>query len=878
MKNTDRLPRWECLQRMNKNIIEIPELCLVAMIGGTSSGKTTFANKNFKPTEVLSSDAFRAMVSDDENDQSVSSDAFELLFHAADKRLTNKKLTVIDATNVKSSARKQVLDLAKRQNVHAVAVVLNLPLDTLLKRNAKRCDRSCPERVVMSHYNDLKRSVRNLKKEGFRFVYEINSEEQASKIEIVRTKLWNDKKDEHGPFDIIGDIHGCCDELEQLLNKLGYYRDESESYKHPEGRKAVFLGDFCDRGPRNVYVLKTVMDMVDSGNALAVPGNHDVKLLKYLRGSNVKLDFGIEKTAEEFEKMGDNFKERAANFIDSLVSHYVLDDGRLVVAHAGIKQEYIGRGSGTVRSFCLYGDTTGENDEFGLPVRLDWAADYRGRANVVYGHVPASEVREINGTYCIDTGCVFGGKLTALRYPEKEIVQVSALQKYFEPPKPLEPENKEVEYSDMLSAGDIHGKMYVETGLTPTISIAENNVSAALETMSRYAADPHWLIYLPPTMSPCETSKLEGFLEHPIEAFEYYRKNGIKKVVCEKKHMGSRSVIVLCRDVEVARSRFGVSDDNRGIIYSRTGRRFFKDLESEKVILERLDKVLSRTGFWNAFNTDWVCLDVELMPWSEKAQKLLKSQYAPVGRAGIDGLASAVDILKSMKYRMDSLKKSITEVSSITSGQNLDIDKLLEKFENKKDSIEKYIKAYGEYCWDVKSVDDFRIAPFHILACESKVFYDKEHLWHMETIRKYMTGIDDIFVGTPYIYVDTENDESIEKGVQWWLKLTENGGEGMVVKPETYIVRYNGNLIQPAVKCRGREYLRIIYGPEYLNPEYLLRLKNRSLGRKRNLALKEFSLGMESLERFVNKEPLYRMHECVFGILALESETVDPRL
>ena len=266
------------------------------------------------------------------------------------------------------------------------------------------------------------------------------------------------------------------------------------------------------------------------------------------------------------------------------------------------------------------------------------------------------------------------------------------------------------------------------------------------------------------------------------------------------------------------------------------------------------------------------------MPWSEKSQDLLKTQYAPVGRSGIDGLSAAVDVLKTITTRMSEKEGSIAEVSPATSGQNLDIEKLLEKFENKKDSIEKYINAYGEYCWDVKSVDDFKIAPFHILACEGKVFSDKQHVWHMETIRKYITGVDGIFMETPYICVDTEDEASKVKGVQWWLELTGNGGEGMVVKPESYIARHNGNLVQPAVKCRGREYLRIIYGPEYLNPDYLIRLKNRSLGRKRNLALKEFSLGMESLERFVKKEPLYRMHECVFGVLALESEPVDPRL
>ena len=535
---------------MDKYRIELPEFCLVAMIGGTSSGKTTFAKKHFRSTEVLSSDFFRGIVCDDENCQSISADAFDLLFYAADKRLSNMKLTVIDATNIHKEDRKKIIDLAREQNVHAAAIVLNLPEEILQERNKARQDRNFSERVIRQHCHDAKRSIKNLKREGFRFIYVINSLEQLENTEIVRTKLWNDKKDLHGPFDIIGDIHGCCDELELLLDKLGYIKTNGE-YAHPEGRKAAFLGDFCDRGNRNADVLRIVMDMVKSDNAIAVPGNHDVKLLKYLRGKSIAMTHGIDKTIAEIEAKGDPFKSEVAEFIDSLISHYVLDDGRLVLSHAGLKQEYIGRGSARVREFCLYGETTGETDSYGLPVRLDWASDYRGRATIVYGHIAAKEVRSQNSTYCIDTGCVFGGKLTAFLYPEREIVDVNALQQYYEPVKPLS-EETDADIGDMLTVGDFNKKLHIETDLIPSIDIHENNAAAALEIMSRFAADPHWLIYLPPTMSPCETSPLEGYLEHPLQAFEYYRKHGIQNVVCEKKHMGSRAVIILCRNPETS--------------------------------------------------------------------------------------------------------------------------------------------------------------------------------------------------------------------------------------------------------------------------------------------------------------------------------------
>ncbi|MDE7137158.1 MAG: polynucleotide kinase-phosphatase [Ruminococcus sp.] len=853
--------------------IEIPEFALVAMVGATSSGKTTFANTKFRPTEVLSSDFFRAMISDDENNQNVSREAFDLLFYAAKKRLGLMKLTVIDATNLQQSSRKQITDLAREQNVHSVAIVLNLPEKVLIERNNARENRGFPERVIRNHCNDLRRSIRNLKREGFRYVYVLNSVEDIENAEIVRTKLWNNKQDEHGPFDIIGDIHGCYNELNELLDKLGYIRNENGVPVHPDGRKSVFLGDFCDRGPNNTEVLKLVMNMVKSKNALAVVGNHDVKLAKYLKGKKVQLTYGLDKTAEELSQQSDDFRKEVHDFMDSLISHYVLDDGKLVVSHAGIKQEYIGRGSSRVREFCIYGETTGETDEFGLPVRLDWASDYRGRATIVYGHTPSNEVQAVNGTFCIDTGCVFGGKLTAMRYPEREFVNVDAHEQYYEPVRPLD-KNDNSDMGDMLTVGDFQGKMHLTTELIPSVSIDENNAAAALEIMSRFATDPHWLIYLPPTMSPCETSKIDEWLEHPLEAFEYYQKNGIKNVVCEKKHMGSRAVIVLCHSTETAERRFGINDGTCGIIYTRTGRRFFDSAETESELLERLDNVLTDNNFWNDFNTDWVCLDTELMPWSEKAQGLIKTQYAPVGNAGHSVLGSAVELLEKACQRTNNAY----EVGEKTSGQNTDLHEVLEKFRFKKNAVDKYIDSYREYCWTVKSTDDFRIAPFHILAVEGKTFDNQQHIWHMETIKKYISGNDPVFMVTPYIYVDTEDKTSIENGVKWWEELTASGGEGMVVKPEYYTAKQGTKLLQPAVKCRGREYLRIIYGPEYLEPSNLKRLKKRSLSRKRNLALKEFSLGMESLKRFVQNEPLYRVHECVFGVLAFESEPVDPRL
>jgi protein phosphatase len=208
----------------------------------------------------------------------------------------------------------------------------------------------------------------------------------------------------------------------------------------------------------------------------------------------------------------------------------------------------------------------------------------------------------------------------------------------------------------------------------------------------------------------------------------------------------------------------------------------------------------------------------------------------------------------------------------------MDIAGVLGKFRDRETYLERYTEAYHHYCWPVNSVEDYRIAPFHILATERKVWSSENHLRHLEVIREYMTGSDTIFILTNHLTVDLSNSASREAGISWWRQLTEKGGEGMVVKSLDFIARGKEGILQPAVKCRGREYLRIIYGPEYTEPARLNRLRKRSLGKKRRLALDEFSLGMESLERFTSGEPLHRVHECVFAVLALENEEVDPRL
>lgn len=848
--------------------IEIPELCVVALIGTSGCGKSTFARKHFKPTEVISFDFCRGVISDDENNQSVTKEAFDLLHYIMRKRLELGKVCVVDATNVQSEARKPIIEVAREHHVLSVAIVLDVPEAICDERNKARPDREFGSHVIRRQRKQMRRSIKGLEREGFRYVYKLKPEE-IENVSIERTRLWTNRRHETGPFDIIGDIHGCYDELHSLLTQLGYNIDAAngDPPRHPDGRRAIFLGDLVDRGPKTPDVLKLVMRMVHGGTALCVPGNHDVKLMRKLKGRDVRITHSLQESLDQLEPEPPEFKSNLVAFLDKLVSHYVLDGGKLVVAHAGMNQKLMGRSSMKVREFALYGETTGETDEYGMPVRYNWAQDYRGDAMVVYGHTPVPEPEWTNGTICIDTGCVFGGKLTALRYPEKELVSVPAAKTYYDSVKPFLPAGESApplidhKQEDVLDIEDVSGKRHITTALHGKLIIREENAIAALEVMSRFAQDPKWLIYLPPTMSPSETTKQEGLLEHPNEAFEHYRSRGVGHVVCEEKHMGSRAVVVIAKDIESARKKFGKHQNSIGACYTRTGRKFFNETDMEREFLTLVNEAITRANWWDEFNTTWVALDCELMPWSAKAQELIRRQFAAVGAASEMSLAAVVTALES------------------TAVHNTEAAALLERFREKQQLCHRYRQAYREYCWDVLSLTDIKLAPFHLLATERMVHVDKNHIWHMEKSGQLAAASDGLIIPTNHRVIDLTDPTSTTGGAAWWEELTSAGGEGMVIKPLDFISRSSkGMLLQPAVKCRGPEYLRIIYWPEYTLDENLTRLRARGLGAKRSLALRELALGIEAIQRFVRDEPLYRIHECVFAVLALESEPVDPRL
>ncbi len=425
-----------------------PPVAVLMLVGPSGAGKSTFAATHFLPTEVLASDEFRARVADDASAQHATEDAFALLHFTLDLRLKHRRFTVVDSTALKPSARAQIVEAANKRYVPVYALVLDVPLDECIRRDARRTDRTVGEKVIVRQYITFEQARRDLQKDKSLAGVQVLTPETVHHAQIVRgaSAVGGSR------FDIIGDVHGCYAELCDLLSDLRYEWSNKDGLpRHPEGRIPVFVGDLADRGPDSPAVLKLACRLVAAGLALFAPGNHDDKLFRFLKGANVTRTHGLDLTIAQWDALPEAERNTLTTdiltYLATAPTHLVLDDGKLVVAHAGIRDEWIGQHHASVKSFTLYGDVRGFEPGTNKPIRHDWASEYVGQAFIAYGHTPspvlnwqtdeATGRRYVrlpitNGTVNLDTGCVFGGALTALRYPEHELYSVPARAVYAE--------------------------------------------------------------------------------------------------------------------------------------------------------------------------------------------------------------------------------------------------------------------------------------------------------------------------------------------------------------------------------------------------------------------------------------------------------------
>lgn len=859
--------------------IILPYAGIVLLIGPSNSGKSTFLKQlvdkgQVLPSEIISSDEYRVRVSNVEfidwahrwkdvseslydEYQQISAEAFSLMEATIEARCRLNKITFVDATHLYPDDRKRYIELAKKHHVPVVSLVLDVDQELLLLRDKNRENPRGSKRIKQQ-YQVFKREKRFIKKEGYFATYFITV---TNEVEVNRAKSNPVHLEVENGIDIIGDIHGCYEEMIQLLEQLGYEKNAQELYVHPEGRKFLSLGDIMSRGPESLKTMNFFLRHVKEKLAYMIDSNHGWKIARWLEGKNVTLNHGDELVAREFEKYEhpddiDRLKEELKEFLLKAPSHYVLTKNgipTLVCTHAGIKDEFVGKQSDDISDYCRYGDHEGVDDT-GRPIRKDWTIHHKTSILIVWGHDPKPKPLVINNTINIDQGVVFGGELTAFRYPEKKFVAVQAIEDYSKGQNNPLIELKKKRLNPPNIAKFIDG-FSVLTGELGKVEIPKQYALASIDSVSHYTVPIEEMVYIPPTMSPTPaTSSIENYLEHPKEAIDYYRNMGIKRMVAQKKHMGSRGILFLFRDIEVGRKYVG--RETLGVIYTRTGRRFF-DIETEEKVLARINKSLTNSDYFNKYRTEFILLDAEIMPWNLKAKELISSQYAHVAENAI----------------LDRSKLKGRIVNAIEN--NGDLDRWLKEYDEKLTNALVFKGVFQKYCWEINEIDQIQIAPFHLLAHSHETYFHKPHTWHMEMNREYAL-MDKLFVETEYMVIDDEASE--EEVIRWWDDMTDDGHEGIVIKPETFISKSKGRLIQPAIKVRGRKYLHIIYGMDYLQPENLTRLKKRNIGKKQKHALKEFALGIEGIERLVNGESIERVHECVLGTLSMESDPVDPRL
>ena len=743
---------------------------------------------------MLSSDACRGMVSDDENDQTVTKEAFEVLQFIAGKRLALGRLTVIDATNVQPEARKPLVELARQYHCLPVAIVLDLPERALpgAQRRASRpglrpARRPQPEVATAAVAAGLQRGGLPARlragdarggrggrsSSGCRSGTTSGTSTARSTSSAMSTAAATSWRRCSGGS---GTSEARLDDDDPLWG--------DRTFAHPEGRKAIFLGDLVDRGPRILDTVRLVRNMVVHGSALCVPGNHDMKLVQEAPGQERPDHARAGRHAGRDRRpagrdAGDRSATELADFLDGLVSHYVLDDGKLVVAHAGMKEEMQGRGSGKVRDFALYGETTGETDEFGLPVRFDWASEYRGQAMVVYGHTPVPEPDWLNRTVNIDTGCVFGGKLTALRYPEKEFVSVPAARTYCEPARPFLPPEPQ---APALSAQQAPRRGARRRGRAGQ---ADHPDPAAGQR-----DDPRG-----------ERHRGPGG-DEPVRRRPQVADLPAAHHVALRDEPGRRAAGAPGRGVRLLPQRGRPAGRLRGEAHGLAGRRRrLPGRDGGAGAVRRRPPASaasstpapaggsSTTRTWSgSSSTGCGRPSTAADLWAQAGDGLgvprLRADAVvgqgpgtpadPVrggGRGGL-GLAAPCGHGPGGRRRLAWRARSRTKLAEVEA-----------RFRRREQDIDRFVAAYRQYCWPVESLTDLKLAPFHLLATEGHVHTDKDHLWHMETLAEVCRADPELLLATRYKVVDVTDPASQDEGIAWWEELTGRGGEGMVVKP-----------------------------------------------------------------------------------------------
>lgn len=829
--------------------LRLPNNALVVLVGPSGSGKSQFARDHFfhLRESIVSSDACRRLLVGNLSQpllQKFSEGAF-MVFHSWIRaRLRHNLFTIADSTAASRESREQLEQIAKEEHVPIRYIYFATSFEECVKRDQDRevSDR-VEESVIKRQFAKLNQARSWLKNES-----SVSTVKFGEEVEISLSSV--DLKIDAPAIDVVGDIHGCSEEMIELIEKLGYvkggwFENEHEVYKHPEGRKLVFVGDLVDRGPEPYKVLDFVKRHVELGLADLVLSNHERKLRKWVSSRKVTMNPDLQKTIDSFP--ADLDKRALKSFLYNLKPYRTWKDPNSgkdwVVAHAAFDPKFYGKVDGAIEGYCVYGPNEGMDAETGFPKRIAWWETYRSNIGVVYGHIVTDdgEPRVVNNTFGIDTACVFGKKLTSLRLPEQEFVSVQAKQAYCEDKAPRSSFSIPSDLSNVPSIDALleSSSVLVQSPTGDPVKIQfRKGLVDAIDTMSSYVSQPDKLIWLAPNISPGPVSDKEDLMEDPITTARYMFDNAPKGVfiIAEEKFMGSRGTW-----------RAEKKDGKWDIFcFTRNGRDMF-DEPFRSQIYSAMQPVFEEIG--RKLQSDILLLDSEVMPWNQRGPAWLEKLYMTTAAAAHVSRYAILSALKAGKLTTQA-----------------------ERFQSNLDNIIKFGNVASSYCWKVDKVEELKVGFFDIL-------YPLNTLTHVQKMLMFKS-LSSPFLSHCEFFTFTDTSQELSELETFWNKLTSKGVEGVVLKFDDPKIWTNTDTPQQQFKVRGKEYLRLIYSPNYTNPEIMRQLKhNRNNRSKMRLAYNQTLLGNEALRRFHAKEPLEKIHEAVLGILASEFSTlVDPRL